>query len=64
MRCSQSATTGVTPDKTDVLTAQYSVRFLFIDRRHSTVDASVLSLGHVVFTNAAAIILAVGQRQG
>jgi hypothetical protein len=43
-----------------VLTEDYAVRYLFIDRMHGTVDPSVLSLGHVVFTNAAAIIISVG----
>ncbi len=42
------------------MTSQYSVRFLFIDRLHGVHDAAVLQLGHVVYSNADAIILAVG----
>jgi len=43
-----------------VLTRQYSVRLLFIDRIHGKVDPEVVRLGHVVFANQDAIILAVG----
>lgn len=43
-----------------VLTKQYSVRFLFIDRVHADAAPAVLQLGTVVFSNADAIIVAVG----
>jgi hypothetical protein len=42
------------------MTRQYSVRFLFIDRLRGPVDAAVLGFGRVVFSNADAVILAVG----
>jgi hypothetical protein len=44
----------------NVMTKQYSVQFLFLDRLHGPFDSSVLQLGHVVFSNADAVILAVG----
>jgi hypothetical protein len=43
-----------------VLTHQYGVRFLFFDLTRGSADASVLRLGHVVFTNQDATIVAVG----
>jgi hypothetical protein len=43
-----------------VLTQQYAVRFLFIDRIHGSVDPSVVQLGRIVFTNRDATIVAVG----
>jgi hypothetical protein len=42
-----------------ILTRQYGVRYLFIDRIHGTVDPDVLHLGRVVFTNQDAIIVEV-----
>jgi hypothetical protein len=42
------------------MTSHYSVQFLFIDRLHGGHDAAVLQLGHVVYSNADATILAVG----
>jgi hypothetical protein len=44
----------------DILTTQYSVRYLFIDRIHGGVDPAVLQLGRVVYSNAQAAIVAVG----
>jgi hypothetical protein len=43
-----------------VMTQQYSVRFLFFDLTRGSADAAVLQLGHVVFTNPDATIVAVG----
>ena len=43
-----------------VLTQQYSVRFLFIDRLHADATPAVLKLGTVVFSNHDATIVAVG----
>ena len=43
-----------------LLTRQYSVRFLFIDRLHGKVDPGVVRLGRVVFANQDAIVVAVG----
>jgi hypothetical protein len=43
-----------------ILSRQYGVRFLFIDRIHGGADAAVLGLGRVVFSNSAATIIAVG----
>ena len=51
---------GADAQALSVLTRAYSVRFLFIDRTHGTVDPAVAQLGRVVFTNQAAIIVAVG----
>ncbi len=42
-----------------ILTQQYGVRFLFIDRLHHNADPALLSLGRVVFTDDDATILAV-----
>ena len=44
----------------NVLTGEYSVRFLLIDRIHGTVDPAVLKLGRIVFSNHDATIVAVG----
>jgi len=44
----------------NVLTHQYSVRFLVIDRIHGTVDPAVAQLGRIVFSNHDATIVAVG----
>jgi hypothetical protein len=43
-----------------VLTRQYGVRLLFIDRIHRNANPKVLQLGHVVFSNSDATIVAVG----
>jgi hypothetical protein len=43
-----------------ILTQQYAVRYLFIDRIHGSVDPNVLQLGRVVFSNHDAAIVAVG----
>jgi hypothetical protein len=43
-----------------ILTTQYSVRFLFVDRIHGSVDPAVVQLGHVVYSNDQATIIAVG----
>jgi hypothetical protein len=43
-----------------ILTRQYSVRFLFVDRIHGGADAAVYQLGRVVFSNHDAAIIAVG----
>jgi hypothetical protein len=43
-----------------VLTQQYGVRFLFVDRIHGAIDAAVLQLGHVVYRDSDAVIVAVG----
>jgi hypothetical protein len=43
-----------------MLTQQYAVRFLLIDRIHGSVDPNVLQLGRVVFSNRDATIVAVG----
>jgi hypothetical protein len=43
-----------------VLTRQYGVRLLFIDRIHRNANPKVLQLGHVVFNNSDATIVAVG----
>jgi hypothetical protein len=43
-----------------VLTQQYSVRYLFIDRIHADASPAVLQLGKVVFSNHDAAIVAVG----
>ncbi len=42
------------------MTQQYGVRFLFVDRLLGTENPAVMQLGRVVFSNAAAVILAVG----
>jgi hypothetical protein len=42
------------------MTQEYSVRFLFIDRLHGTFDPAVLTLGHLVYSNQDATIIAVG----
>ena len=47
-------------DALSVLTEQYSVRFLLIDRVHADASPAVRLLGSVVFSNADAIIVAVG----
>jgi hypothetical protein len=44
----------------NILTQQYSVRFLFIDRLHADATPAVLKLGTVVFSNQDATIVAVG----
>jgi hypothetical protein len=43
-----------------VLTQQYGVRYLFIDRIHGGADAAVLGLGRVVFSDGDATIVGVG----
>jgi len=43
-----------------VLTQQFGVRFLFIDRIHGTVDPGVLQLGRTVYSDPDAVIIAVG----
>ncbi len=43
-----------------IMTAQYSVRYLFIDRRLGPQNPAVLHLGGVVFSNQDAAIVAVG----
>ncbi|HUZ70478.1 MAG TPA: hypothetical protein VMU65_12295 [Candidatus Saccharimonadales bacterium] len=43
-----------------VMTQQYSVRYLLIDRSLGSQSAGVLRLGHIVFSNQSAIIIAVG----
>jgi hypothetical protein len=43
-----------------VLTQEYAVRFLFIDRVHADATPAVLKLGTVVFSNHDATIVAVG----
>ncbi len=43
-----------------VMTRQFGVRYLFIDRIHGTVDENALRLGLVVFSNPDAIIVEVG----
>jgi hypothetical protein len=45
-----------------VMTQQYSVRFLFIDRSRSY-DPAVITLGRVVFSNQRAFIVAVGDKE-
>jgi hypothetical protein len=47
-------------DALRVMTQQYMVRFLFIDRLHGTFDPAVLKLGDVVYSNQDATIIAVG----
>lgn len=47
------------PEALRVLMQHYSVRYLFIDRIHGTVDPAVMQLGRVVFSNHDAIIVAV-----
>jgi hypothetical protein len=42
-----------------ILTRQYSVRFLFVDRIHGTFVPAVLRLGRVVYSNDQATIIAV-----
>ena len=44
----------------NVLTGQYSVRFLLVDRMHGTVDPAVLKLGRIVFSDDDTTIVAVG----
>ncbi|MGA7988072.1 MAG: hypothetical protein WCB51_06700 [Candidatus Dormiibacterota bacterium] len=44
----------------DILTQQYSVSFLFIDTDHGYTNPSVVQLGHIVFRNQEATIVAVG----
>ena len=56
MRCS----TAPTSQALSVLTQQYGVRYLFIDRMHGTVDSAVVNFGRIVFSNRDAIIVAVG----
>ena len=48
------------PSALRIMTHQYSVRFLFVDRLLGPFDPAVLQLGRVAYTNADAIILAVG----
>ena len=43
-----------------ILTQQFAVRYLLIDRTLGPQDSAVLGLGHVVFSNASAVIVAVG----
>jgi hypothetical protein len=43
-----------------ILTQQYAVRFLFVDRVHGGADAAVAQLGRIVFSNHDATIVAVG----
>jgi len=43
-----------------IMTQDYPVRFLFIDRLLGDHDPAVLQLGHVVFNNQDAVIVAVG----
>jgi hypothetical protein len=43
-----------------ILTQQYAVRYLLIDRTLGPQDSAVLGLGHVVFSNQSAVIVAVG----
>jgi hypothetical protein len=43
-----------------ILTHQYGVRYLFIDRIHGGAAAAVLGLGAVVFSDSDATIVAVG----
>jgi len=43
-----------------ILTRQYGVRFLFIDRVHGGANPAVFQLGRTVFSNSAATIVAVG----
>ncbi len=43
-----------------VLTQQFGIRFLFIDRIHGSVDTAVLQLGQLVYSNHDAAIVAVG----
>jgi hypothetical protein len=43
-----------------ILTQQYGVRFLFIDRVHGGADPAVVQLGKIAFSNSAATIVAVG----
>jgi hypothetical protein len=43
-----------------ILTRQYGVRFLFIDRVHGGANPAVFQLGRTVFSNDAATIVAVG----
>lgn len=43
-----------------ILTRQYSVRWLFIDRVHHGANLAVLQLGHVVFSDSDVLIVAVG----
>jgi hypothetical protein len=47
-------------DDLRVMTQQYMVRFLFVDRIHGTFNPAVLKLGDVVFSNQDATIVAVG----
>jgi hypothetical protein len=43
-----------------VLTDQYDVRYLLIDRLHHDADPALLQLGRIVLTNPDATIVAVG----
>jgi hypothetical protein len=43
-----------------VLTQQYGVRFLFVDRIHGAIDTAVLRLGRIVYRDSDAVIVAVG----
>jgi hypothetical protein len=43
-----------------IMTQQYTVRFLLLDRTIGSVNPTVLQLGHVVFSNQDAAIIAVG----
>jgi hypothetical protein len=42
-----------------ILTQQYGVRYLFIDRLHHNADPALLELGRIVFSDDDATILAV-----
>lgn len=43
-----------------IMTGQYGVRFLFVDRTHGPYDPAVLTLGRVVFSDQDVAIVAVG----
>ena len=47
-------------DALRIMTRQYGVRFLFVDRMLGTEEAAVLQLGREVFANQDAIVLEVG----
>jgi len=48
------------PNALRIMTQRYGVRFLFVDRLLGPFDPAVLQLGRVAYSNADAIILAVG----
>jgi hypothetical protein len=59
-RLNDEVFTGADVNALRVLTQQYAVGFLFIDRIHGTVDPNVVRLGRIVFSDRDAIVVAVG----